>query len=63
MVWCKWESLIPNIIADKAIDADKRWDIAANKKLNTVADKTVDTKKEYDIAAEPSILIKDQIIK
>ena len=35
-----------NAIANKAVDADKRQDIAAYKKLNIVADKTVNANKE-----------------
>ena len=60
-----------NGTADKAVNADKRRVIVANKKLNTVADKAVDINKRQDAAAgkkpnavtESSIMIKDQITK
>ena len=52
-----------DIATDKAIDANKRQNTIAIKKLNTAADKTVNTNKRQDIATELSMLIKDQIIR
>ena len=46
MVQYKQKSLILNIIANKAINANKKQDNAANKKLNAVANKTVNTNKD-----------------
>ena len=51
-----------NTTANKVVNADKRLDIAADKKLNIVANKTVNTDKKQNAVAEQSILIKDQII-
>ena len=50
MLQYKQKSLIPDIVADKklnaaankAVDADKRRYIAIDKKLNTIADKGID---------------------
>ena len=71
--------MIPNTAADKelnaavnkAIDADKRQVTIADKELNVAADKAVDSDKRWNAVAgkypnavvEPSILIKDQIIR
>ena len=46
---CKYESLIPNTlankklnaIANKAVNADKKQDTIADKKLNAAAEKTI----------------------
>ena len=51
---CKRKSLIPGIAsdkklnakADKAVDADKRWDTPVDKKLNAAANKAVDIDKK-----------------
>ena len=79
MLRYKRESLIPDIAADKelnaaadkAVDADKRRDTAADKELNAAADEAVDADKGQDAAAgkqpnaaaEPSMLIKDEITR
>ena len=79
MLRCKRESLIPDIAADKklnaaadeAVDTDKGRDTAADKELNTAVDEAVDADKRRDAAAgkqpnaaaEPSMLIKDQITR
>ena len=54
MLWYKQKSLIPdivadnklNVVADKAVDVDKKWNFAADKKLNVAADKAIDANKE-----------------
>ena len=40
-----------NVIADEAVNADKRRDTVADKKLNSEANKAVDAKKRQDIVA------------
>ena len=60
-----------NATANNAIDADKRKDTVAHKKLNVVADKVINIDKRQDatagkqlnITVEPLMLIKDQIIR
>ena len=59
MLYYKQESLIPDIAtdeklnttADEAINADKRWNTAANKKLKDVANEVVDIDKKWDAIA------------
>ena len=40
-----------NIAVDKTINANKEWDTAANKKLNTIPKKTVNADQRWDILA------------
>ena len=63
MVQCNRESLILGTAADKAVNADKERDTAADKELNAAVDEAVDADKGRDVAAEPSMLIKDQITR
>ena len=63
IVWCKWESLIFDTLANKAVNTDKKWDTTVDKELNTKADKIVNADKRQDAAVEPSMLIKDQMIR
>ena len=53
--------MILNTTADKAVNADKKQDIVADKKLNAVVDNTINTNKRWDTTAEPLMLIKDHI--
>ena len=39
-----------NAIANKVVNADKKRDIAADKKINAVADKAIDADKRWDAA-------------
>ena len=55
--------MIPDTIADKAINADKRRNTAANKELNVAAAEAVDANKRQNAAAELSMLIKNQITR
>ena len=55
--------MILDIVADKAINANKKQDIVADKKLNAAADKAINTNKKQDTTAKLSMLIKDQIIR
>ena len=52
-----------NAIADKAINANKKQDSVADKKLNIATDKAINTKKRQDTTSESLMLIKDQIIR
>ena len=40
-----------NIIADKAVNTNKEWNTAVDKKLNATADKAIDTDKRWDAIA------------
>ena len=51
MVRCKRESLIPNVAADEAVNADKGRNTAADKKLNAAADEAVNADKRRNAAA------------
>ena len=51
MVKCKQKNLIVNIIANKAINADKKWDTIADKVLNTTVDKSIDANKKQNAVA------------
>ena len=59
MVRYKQKSLISNIVANEAVDANKKRDSSADKKLNAAADKAVNIDKTQDTIAELSILIND----
>ena len=59
MVQYKQKSLIPDTIADKAVNANKRWNTIADKKLNTATDKTINADKGQNATAVPLIQIKD----
>ena len=51
--------MILDIVADKDLDTDKKWNTVADKKLNAALNKVVDTNKRQDDVAKPSILIKN----
>ena len=59
IVQCKQKSLILDIVADKAIDIDKRRNTIVDKNLNAVPDEAINTDKEKSIIVKLSILIKD----
>ena len=50
--------MILDIVADKAVDTDKKQNIRADKKLIAAIKKIVNNDKEQNMTAEPFILIK-----
>ena len=63
MIWYKPESLILNIVAaknsnivtNKVINTDKRWNTIVDKKLNAIVDKTINIMKNKNTVAKKQL--------